>query len=514
MYTPRIGDAFHALWRANLQDALTGSYVEGGLDASPGSSGTSIQVDVDPGDVRINDSPLSIAGDTLTFDAVSTDGEYRADVIYATVSGGLAVEKGNSAQPKPTIDDDDPYPAGDPQPARRLFAPSPPDSSGISGLPIHVVMVADTASDSTDLALEDLVDYRIAAPQPGEHAHPGFALNRRTVRIDEGTAQFVKLAQVSRGVSGTVTLRTVVTAANTRGNGTVRRLDHELAVAGSTVDTTAYAHGERAGATDLIVTREAASTAGTTEDRFHLYAYVPVNADPYIAQIHTDGTSGTQFGEYDLETGLSENDLVGSVEHDTGGQTGGPGGELAVPYHADRAVAVEAETDVADLSGAAGNPGNVPVRGSGGGVDWKNRVPTSGEWVPLWSGRFGKETYSTSETSYTAVLGPLTTLPIPTGQIEDDRYADLGVTLTAHLTTGASDDTVRARLARAADTGIVSGTEIEATGDTVTTLSSGTPGALTEFRRPQRMNLQMEVNRSNAVGEIYSPSVSVFGRMP
>jgi hypothetical protein len=510
----------HSLWRANLQDALTGSYVESGLNASPGSSGSSIQVDVDRGDVRINDSPTSVAGDTLSFDAVATADEFRADVIYVTTSGGLAVEKGNSATPQPTIDDDDPYPTGTPQPARRLFAPSPPDGSSINGLPIHVVLVADTTSDSNDLALEDLVDYRISPPLPGDHTHPEFALNRRTLRLTPGTNQYVKLAQVSKGQVATTGIRTVVGAANGRGTSTVRRLDVEIAIASSTFDVEALAYGSRSSATDLVLTRESASAAGTAEDRFHLYAFVPSETDPYIIQTHTDGSSNDQFGEYQRVENLSSNDLVGDVVWDTGGSTGGPGDETQVPKAPDAVRSdVEGSSDVAALtSDDAPQAGMVAVSTGIGDTQWAERVPKQGEWVPLGTYQFQQYEYSRTGDTFNDVLSTGNHAPIiPYSPLQLSNYSDVGVSLTAQLKTSNQGNSARARLDKNLIGDQIPGTGIAHDGeDFQTKTSAGNSGGGIEIysaaEQVGRVFLQMKCEGSNNTATLQMPSATVWGR--
>jgi hypothetical protein len=509
-YNARIGDSLHALWRQNVQNALTGSYVESGLDASPGSSGSSIQVDVDPGDARINDSPVSVAGDTLTFDAVGVSDEYRADVIYATTSGGLAVEKGNSAPPEPTISGN-PYPTGSPQPARRLFAPSPPDGSAINGLPIHVVLVADTTSDSNDLALEDLVDYRIAPPLPGDHDHPEFAFNRRTEYLkNTDSDQYVKLATVNDGTSAAHgAVRLVGVMGNKRGIETPRRFDVGIITGGSNYGVDAFAYGSRAGATDIIVTEEPASQAGTPENRYHCYAFVPSNSGTYLAMVHNRGL----FGGYQYIENLSQNDLIGNVVWDTGGSTGGPGGETEVPKTSSQVRGdVEGSSDVADLvSGDAGGADRVPVSQSNGSVGWSQRVPSNNEWVPLISVNYasGDAGYSTTSSGFEAVTGKRSSVVIPYDAVQSGRFSETGVSLSATIRSGSDGATMRIQLAESAGGSGLSDTRLLRDQDTVAAKTSDIEAVSLLPTEP--IYLQMQTDSSNAA-EAYMPTVTVWGR--
>ena len=515
VYQPRIGDALHALWRANLQDALTGSYVESGLNASPGSSGSSIQVDVDPGDGRINDSPVSPAGDTLTLDAVGTSGEYRADVIYMTTSGGLAVEKGYSAPPEPTISDD-PYPTGTPQPARRLFSPSPPDGSSIAGLPIHVVLVADTTSDSTDLALEDIVDYRVAPPLPGDHSHPEFALNQRAEYLlnTTGGGMYTKLATINDGTGISYgSVRVQGWRANQRSQEVPRAIDVQVDTGVSDYGVEAYAKGSRSGATDIIVTEEPASEAGTAENRYHLYAFLPSGAGTMATMVHGEG----QFGGWDFEKGLAQNDLIGSVVWDTGNSTGGPGGELQVPK-ASAAVRsdIEGETDVSDLvSGEASSPNQVPVSRADGSVIWTGRLYRPGEWESLgtWTFPHGGQGYSTSSDSFTGVTAGEEGVVISNNQLNNRRFDTLGVSLAAGLTTDSNGDTASARIAYNLLGGDnVPNTAISTDTTDITPKSSSRQTVDFGTDATSRLFLEMKTQGGN-VGTAYMPTINLWGQV-
>jgi hypothetical protein len=506
MYQAQIGDALHALWRQNVQDALTGSYTESGLGATPGSSGSSIQVDVDPGDVRINDSPTSVAGDTLTFDAVGVSDEFRADVIYVTASGGLAVEKGNSAPPEPTIDED-PYPMSTPQPARRLFAPSPPDGSSINGLPIQVVMIADTTSDSNDLALEDLVDYRISPPLPGDHTHPDFALNRRTeYLLNTESEEYVKLATVNDGTGvGRGEARIVGWRGNKRLNKQTRAFAVSILTGNSTYDVSAYAYGARSGATDIVVTEESASNAGTAENKYHLYAYLPAGAGTYAVLTHTDG----QFGGYQYTDSLAQNDLIGSVVWDTGGSTGGPGGEFRIPSAPNRQAAVEAETDVAQFTSNNGTNGQIPVAGTGGSVVWRDRIYNSGDWVPMFAQTTRDRKYSVTSNSFEPLLS--TGVSIPFGTFSNDMFDSFGLQLTAVLRTADSNDTVFARIAENTLGAEITGTRISSNDESMDRpIDSG----IATYGRSDSTRLFIEMRgESGTEATIIEPSINAYARV-
>jgi hypothetical protein len=140
-------------------------------------------------------------------------------------------------------------------------------------------------------------------------------------------------------------------------------------------------------------------------------------------------------------------------------------------------------------------------------------VPNSGEWVPLWSARYGELSYATSSTSFTAAIDTQRTLPAPTIQLQDNRYDTLGVVFTGTLSTDTANKIVRARPSLSDDSGGIAGARLEATGTDYDTLSSGAPSpfSITEV---ERFNLQMEVDDSSVTGRIYSPSISIFGRIP
>jgi hypothetical protein len=496
----------HSLWRANLQDALTGSYVESGLNASPGSSGTSIQVDVDPGDVRINDSPTSVAGDTLTFDPVSATDEYRADVIYATTSGDLAVEKGNIAQPKPTIDDDDPYPDGNPQPARRLFAPSPPDGSGITGLPIHVVMIADTASDSTDLALEDLVDYRISPPLPGDHTHPEFAKNRRTIFLNNpGGDQYVKLATLNDGTTGPGSaVRFVGWRANERTTEINRQLDVNVETGESNYDVNAFVYGTRQKATDVVVTEESASAAGTPNPRYHLYAHLPSNARTYANMAFI----GSKFGEWQYIDGLGLSDLLGSVVWDTGGSTGGPGGELRVPMHANRTVAVENESQFSDFGTGSAAAGSLPRANGNGGFSWEQLTDGPGDYVPITTLSTHQRRYTTTTNTYTFYAQSVVSAPYI--QYQNGVFEATGVSLAGTLRAGAQGSAVTAVLAEEQSGPAITGTEIES----IETAKRGRESSIVGFQDANNRTAIGLKSVDNEEGTLLSPSITVWGKLP
>jgi hypothetical protein len=477
-----------------------------GLDASPGSSGTSIQVDVDPGEVRINDSPVSVAGDTLTFDAIATADEYRADTIYVTTaSGGLAVEKGNSAPPEPTIGGD-PYPTGSPQPARRLFAPSPPDGSSINGLPIHVVMIGDTTSDSNDLALEDLVDYRISPPLPGDHTHPEFAKNRRTeVLNNSGGDQYVKLATVNDGTLGPgSTVRFVGWQANERTAETNRLLDVTVTTGSTNYDVDAFAYGTRQSATDIVVTEESASAAGTPNARYHLYAYLPSNALTYANMAHI----GSEFGEWQYIDGLGFNDLLGSVVWDTGGSTGGPGGELQVPMHANRTVAVENESQFSDFGTGSTAAGSLPRANGNGGFSWEQLTDGPGDYVPIATLSTHQRRYTTTTNTYTFYSGSVVSAPYL--QYQNGVFEATGVSLAGTLQAGAQGSAVTAVLAEEQSGPAITGTEIESE----ETGKRGKNSSIVSFQDGNNRTAIGLKSVDNQEGTLLSPSITVWGRLP
>jgi hypothetical protein len=493
MYQARIGDALHALWRQNVQDALTGSYVESGLNASPGSSGSSIQVDVDPGDVRIDDSPTSVAGDTLTFDAVGTSDEYRADVIYATASGGLAVEKGNSATPEPTISDGDPYPSGTPQPARRLFAPSPPDGSSINGLPIHVVMIADTMSDSNDLALEDLVDYRISPPLPGEHDHPDLALNQRTVAL-EGLAsrQFVKLATISDGTVSSGAMRVEAYRANAEPQEDPRSLDVEIVSGGDNVRIDARSCGSRTdggtpGTTDVLVTEEDSSTNATKFNRYHLYVNAPEDCRTYLKLSHI----GPAFGGYQYITGLGQNDLLGTTVHDTGDPTNGGEGHVLSPK-------------------TVGTVGDLPVRDGDGNADWATRQYRTGEYEPLASFRFGADDFSTTNNSFNNVTTLNETVLFDRDDFTHPMFeSPLYANLAGRISCDSEGETATVRLLLGESA--INDSSFNQKGNTFSQ-QSGPIAQLPDVGAVQQFHIQMKCT-GGATARIRAPTMTLYGRM-
>lgn len=508
---PRIGDAAHALWRSNVLDSLTGSYVESGLDAAPGSSGSSIQVEVDPGDVRLNDNPVSVAGDTLTLDQVGTTDEYRSDVVFATSAGGLAVKKGVSAQPKPTIDDDDPYPTGDPQPARRLFSPAPADGSAINGLPLHVVVVADTASDSTDLALEDLVDYRIPAPLPGDHVHPELALNHRTTYLSNTSGdQYVKIATVNDGSTNLGRYRVRLWSGNDVTSSSPRALDAYLSTRRSVADVEALAYGSRASATDVVLTEESAANAGTNQSRYHCYLYLPGGARTYLQTTNV----GNSFGENQLIKGLGSNDLIGTTVHDTGGSTGGPGGERQVPK-APGAVRsdVEGTTDVDDLSSANAPAVDAIARAQGDGtVAWDSQALQSGDWEPLAAIPFPATTYTRSTGGWAAVTSRAEGLPLASERLVGRHHAEIGLMLAGVIQhDGESGAEANARLAYNTTGTQIGGTRISTTSSDPDLEHSGLPASL---RGNVEEIVHLEMNPvSTAEARVDRPTVHIYGQI-
>lgn len=458
-YQPQIRDAAHSLYRTAVLLAHGRTNWESGLDASPGSSGSAIQLDVDGGAVRIDGEREDIAGATLTLDATSSGDEWRADTIYASQSGGLSVQKGQSALPKPTVSGD-PYPTGDTYPARQLFDPAPPDGSSFAGVPLYAVYIPDTATDSTDLATADIVDYRVEGVMPGTHDHPEFALNQHVERVRASNSQYVKLATINAGTGPAAMLRVRAWATNNRTNATPRALDVGIMTYNTANDVRAYQFGERNEASEIIVSRQDSGTAGTSADRYDLYWHAGPDSDAYIEM----AASGDHFGGYERVEGLARSDTRGSIIYDT----------------------------APDQDGAR----NVPTY-------------QSGSFVPLASYRFGVNLVTTTATSITKLTDGDQDVVVPGDQLSHSDYeSDLFVSVQA----GASNDTADQFTAVGLGTNgsFIDNSAASRVGTNVRAVSG--PRQSFNPDGPLTINLFGYSESSSATAQIHRPSVTVWGR--
>ena len=414
---PRIGDAQHSLWRSNVLMSLEGNYVESGLDVAPGSSGSAIQSEVDGGTVRFaSEGEVGVAPDTLTHDPVRADYDYRTDAIYATRQGGLAIAKGQPGQPAPTTDGTAYAQGGTPRKPRSLYWPAPPDGSQINGLPIHVVVIGDTVTDSIDdrFGLDNYIDYRIPAVSPGAHTHPDLALNRTTHDLTSATGEIVKLAELHDGTSGAAAARIQLWSANALSNVSVRTLDVGVVARNSQLDVRAFERGGSVDPADLLVTEQSTDATGTTQSRYHLYARLPQDAGVYAAIEHR----GDSWGEDQLVTGLGPNDVLGTIRRDTGDPaTGG----------VRRAVAAQSD---------GASAGDVPVRQADGSASWERATAASGEWVPRMTQQFAPGAYTTTS-NVPVIVNEFASegLLFDFSTVEGERFDDVAVTLAGRIST-------------------------------------------------------------------------------
>ena len=491
MNQPRIGDAQHSLWRTNVLESLKGNYVEAGLDWSPGSSGSAIQSELDGGTVRfVSEGSVGVAPDTLTHDPVPTQGDYRMDVVYATRQGGLEIAPGQPGQPKPTVGET-PYPEGGAlRRPRSLYWPAPPDGSQINGLPLHVIVIGDTMANSTDLALEDRIDYRIPAVEPGEHQHPDLALNRRTYDLESSTGEIVKLATVNDGTSGVGACRVQLWSSNATPNVTPRVLDVGVVTRDSQVAMRPVEYGPSVDGVDLFITEQSSDSTGTTQSRYHLYARLPSDAGTYAIVEHR----GDSWGEDQLVTGLGANDVLGTVERDT----------------ADPAKGGVRRVLAAESSGASA--GNVPIRQADGSTEWATATEQSGEWVPLSTQRFPTDSVlsTTSEDWVVASPSSASGVLFDLTLFDSDRYSTFGVSFSARVYAGNAGAPARASLSSGyANYNQVVGSILDTTNASPTRLSGG-PNEI-DNTGGASYYLALDSNGS-AAANVDSASVTIWGQ--
>lgn len=130
-------------------------WISGG-SASPGSSSTEIQVDIEAGEARFSGSKTTWAATTVALDAASADP--RVDVVYVQSDGSFGVVTGTPHTYRPNQDEDGN--AMTPAPFEH-WEPSPDDGGNVLGHPICCVLVEPGMADSTDLTTSHIQDRRM-----------------------------------------------------------------------------------------------------------------------------------------------------------------------------------------------------------------------------------------------------------------------------------------------------------------------------------------------------------------
>lgn len=500
-------------WRGARQKASSGTYHSSGLNATVGSNSGAIEIEFTSGTVYVNGSEVSVPSTTVTLADGPASPEMRVDAIYADGNGNLQVESGVPAEPAPTTDGTAYSNGGTPYPFRQLWNPAEPDAEAFTGVPLVTVLVPDGATASTDIGSSDVREYSLAASKPGAHTHPDIALNQRTEFLSNAsTAEYVKLATINDGSGGGHgDVRITLWRGSGIGNQTPRLLDVEVNTASGSAGVRANAYGARASATDIIVTEEAAADAGTTQNRHHLYAYLPNGSRAMAKMQH----SGPQFGDWEYVADLASNDLVGTIIHDTGDSA--TGGEVQIPKAPSSVRAdVEGITDVADLvSGASASAGNLPVAQSDGSVAWTDVVHTSGEWEEVGTHNFvngsAASEYTTTQNDFASVCNANQGIPIPFAALNDSKYDTLGISLVANLSTDTAGSSAEARLGTASSgTNHIGGTIISSDTGEYNPVNSGI--ATVSFAGPQRIFLEMRSD-GTATAKCAMATVRVWGRM-